>query len=449
MNNNLNRHVASDKVKWIAVTLAILLIGVALAAALTNGFKTANPYCWLGHTYEKGSTVCSVCGEECKHKDWKDGKCKDCGFACEHDYLNGKCKICGEKESEPRENSLEVTPYKSSGIKLLSAPVPRASGSAKESLQLTATLSPADAKECAVDWDVSWAQENSGKIVTDYVTITPTTDGALTATLSYLQVFDKQIIVKVELRDNSDINATATVDCIGEFSYSIISGDSLPNNNYLSLSGGSLARFSFPWKIPTYDNGIGQKTSLQNFDNNAFNSVKPFGVKLIRTGGTIPFVFGGGSFTVFCTDSLKQELSKVFSTYSSSYSAERTYSIASTVNSGDNNCYNIYFDFPYLFVPANGRTNNWYETEGLFSFCSDEVDDGEWKLNSEKFNQLKQCLKNNSSSSDLTFKVSFSLHSSNREKELSFTKNFSIDISDSSLETLATDVSLSQNSVIF
>ena len=95
MSNNLRNHMKKDTIKWIAVTLAILLICVALAAALTNGFRDANPYCWLGHTYEKGSTVCSVCGEPCEHTHWKDGKCKECG--CEYVFpddiiKNGRIK---------------------------------------------------------------------------------------------------------------------------------------------------------------------------------------------------------------------------------------------------------------------------------------------------------------------------------------------------------------------
>ena len=36
-----------DKLKWVLVTLAILVLGVMVAAACTQGFTNPNPFGWL------------------------------------------------------------------------------------------------------------------------------------------------------------------------------------------------------------------------------------------------------------------------------------------------------------------------------------------------------------------------------------------------------------------
>ena len=54
----------------------------------------------------------------------------------------------------------------------------------------------------------SWA---SGKTVTDYVTVTPTSDGALTANVECKQAFGEQIKVTVTSRENTNVYASCTV----------------------------------------------------------------------------------------------------------------------------------------------------------------------------------------------------------------------------------------------
>ena len=80
---------------------------------------------------------------------------------------------------------------------------------------LTATVN-ADAKNKRVSWSVAWKDSKSewatGKMVTDYVTVTPETDGGLTATATCLQDFGEQIIITVASETNLKIKATCTVD---------------------------------------------------------------------------------------------------------------------------------------------------------------------------------------------------------------------------------------------
>ena len=87
---------------------------------------------------------------------------------------------------------------------------------ASEGITLTATVSPETADNKAVDWAVlfvnpssSWA---SGKTVTDYVTVTPTSDGALTANVNCLKAFGEQIKVTVTSRVNPEAKAECTLD---------------------------------------------------------------------------------------------------------------------------------------------------------------------------------------------------------------------------------------------
>ena len=48
----LNKHAKGDRVKWIITFVAIILLAVGVAAALTVGFTNANPYGWLDEPQE-------------------------------------------------------------------------------------------------------------------------------------------------------------------------------------------------------------------------------------------------------------------------------------------------------------------------------------------------------------------------------------------------------------
>jgi hypothetical protein len=87
---------------------------------------------------------------------------------------------------------------------------------------LTATIDPADATNQAVDWKVGWNARatseqrawSSGKTVTDYMTITATSDGALTATATCKQAFGCSIVITVVSRDNSTKKASVLNDYV-------------------------------------------------------------------------------------------------------------------------------------------------------------------------------------------------------------------------------------------
>ena len=99
---------------------------------------------------------------------------------------------------------------------------------AESAYTLTAEIIPSTAVNQAVDWSCAWKNAGSawatGKTVTDYVTVTPTADGALTANVECLQAFGESITIKVTSRDNTSASASCTIEYaqrIGEASLSI------------------------------------------------------------------------------------------------------------------------------------------------------------------------------------------------------------------------------------
>lgn len=189
------QHVRSDATKWFVTTIAILLIGVILTGIMTEGFTDFNPYCWFGHEYGEDG-ICIKCGTEKPAED--PGK---------EDPLNP-----GDSEAL---SNLQMSSGIANGVRLYAAaPVVQANNVITQTL--TAHIEPADADNQRVTWSVAWQNPASeyatGKTVTDYVTVTPESDGSLTATVSCLQDFGEKVVVTVTSEDNAEIQATAICD---------------------------------------------------------------------------------------------------------------------------------------------------------------------------------------------------------------------------------------------
>lgn len=132
------------------------------------------------------------------------------------------------------------------------------SRTAGEGITLVATVEPSYATKTAVDWIVSFANPDSawatGKTVTDYVTITPTEDGSLTATLECLQPFGEQIIVNVISRENATVNDSCPLEYMRRVeSVSLKVGD-----DYVFTPGVNYADF----EVATGNKGTGGKVTL-------------------------------------------------------------------------------------------------------------------------------------------------------------------------------------------
>ena len=134
-----------------------------------------------------------------------------------------------KKQFEPKaevdhNNQIAITPgEEEGGIMALSAETVTAEDGA-EVHRLTATLSPAGSTG-QIDWSIawgdtvghwvgsSWGSDNAEKgEVTEYISLTPTADGALTADVVGLKDFGTQAVITATLRKNPEVKATCAVD---------------------------------------------------------------------------------------------------------------------------------------------------------------------------------------------------------------------------------------------
>lgn len=175
--NNFDKHVFSDKIKWVATVLAFLLLAVFVAAACTQGFTNANPWGWFD-------------------KKEKDEQAK------------------GEMVVTPEEGDAAVAPVALSVAKIMPMDyddygiMPMA----LTAYTVTATVNDADGRAQDylryVDFSLAWKSTNSASL-SDYITMT-TTD--YTATLTCKKAFTMQIILTAASTLDSTKKATVTLD---------------------------------------------------------------------------------------------------------------------------------------------------------------------------------------------------------------------------------------------
>lgn len=131
---------------------------------------------------------------------------------CEKSYIAKDQSDVSMTEQLGQNLTASITPTLSKGISLMSTVIPTAeyttygvSAQAEVAYTLTATVNPSTATNKKVDWSVSWIDPSSafasGKTVTDYVTVVPTSDGSTTATVTCYQAFEGEILVTVMTRE--------------------------------------------------------------------------------------------------------------------------------------------------------------------------------------------------------------------------------------------------------
>ncbi len=177
---------------------AILIAGVLTAGVCCMGFASRGENGkWFGNS-------------DIKSWHWKD-------------KAEAGMPNAGTPEAPHVEGGGLVNVVEESGVSLISEVIPYSeyaengiSPQAENAYTLTATIAPECADDKTVDWSVEWVNSSiewaSGKTVTDYVTVTPTQDGALTANVECVRDFGAQILVKCTSRNNPDAYAVCTVD---------------------------------------------------------------------------------------------------------------------------------------------------------------------------------------------------------------------------------------------
>ncbi len=82
------------------------------------------------------------------------------------------------------------------------------------SKKIQAIIEPSTAKNASVDWSVEWGEKQNGA-VTDYLMVTPDSDGSLSATVTCKQPFTGEIVVVCVTRQGKYV-ATCTVTYAGQ-----------------------------------------------------------------------------------------------------------------------------------------------------------------------------------------------------------------------------------------
>lgn len=158
-----------------------------------------------------------------------------------------------EEPTDVSESGAVVGNIESRGISLLSTKLSvdeyaanGVSEDAESAYTLTAMITPSDAANQLVDWSVEFADPTSEWVssgvasilgVTAYVTVTPSSDGALTAVVENKMAFGEEIIVKCTSRDNPSAYATATLQYKERIqSYTIKFGSAFLTKSLTSLA---------------------------------------------------------------------------------------------------------------------------------------------------------------------------------------------------------------------
>ena len=101
-----------------------------------------------------------------------------------------------------------------------------------DAITVKATVKPDNATNKKLDWEAVYVDSANewatGKKVSDYVTVTPESDGASTATIRCLKPFGAQIKIKVTSRSNANATAECTVDFAKRIDHLTVNGETNP-----------------------------------------------------------------------------------------------------------------------------------------------------------------------------------------------------------------------------
>ena len=236
-------------------------------------------------------------------------------------------------EEQTQEGGAIITEGESNGIKLMSAKIsPESydeygiSPMAETAYQLTATITPENATNKAVDWTIAFVNAESewatGKTVTDYVTVTPTADGALTANVECLQAFGEQVRVTVTSRDNTSVKANATVDYTEKLSAVKATFGSTVLTNGMTKSF-DLDASGQPAEVWTFDYTTSAHTIADEYTTTVKISFAD-GVSAVESAVGVEFTWAGETITSGMPSFDKTFFDKVFVTESGAVSSNPT-----------------------------------------------------------------------------------------------------------------------------
>ena len=197
---------------------------------------------------------------------------------------------------------------------------------AEAAYTLTATVTPSNATNKALDWSVAFVNPSSawanGKTVTDYVTVTPTSDGALTANVECLQAFGEQVRVTVTSRDNTAVKANATVDYTEKLSAVKATFGSTVLSNGMTKSF-NLSASGQPAEVWKFDYTTSAHTIADEYTTTVKISFAD-GVSAVESAVGVEFTWAGETITSGMPSFDKTFFDKVFVTESGAVSSNPT-----------------------------------------------------------------------------------------------------------------------------
>lgn len=187
MNKELQQHKKSDTVKWVLTLIAFILAFVMLA----------------------GLTMQVFAADKLKPSEWFKKP--------------EQTEQLPDASAQTKGGMILSEVTSGTGIALMSAPIDEEdyedygiSTQADSAFTVTAEVQPENATDKRVTWSVTWKNSSSswasGKTVTNYVTVTPTTIGALTASVACTQAFGEVVVLTVTSMDDTTVSATQEIN---------------------------------------------------------------------------------------------------------------------------------------------------------------------------------------------------------------------------------------------
>lgn len=255
-NNELYEHKRSDTVKWVLTLFAFILVGVMLAGIILGWFdKKEEPPAEEEQTEQAAVT---------------DGE----GNAMDEDIVYPM----------PEKMSFSAAAFAQSLAQFDESSGTTVTSPQSVDVRIEAYVYPESAANKEVDFSVAWgnAPTHGSEQVSNYLTVTPDSDGSTTATVSCKKSFgDDTIVITVTTREGG-YTATCTVSFTG-----IASGIEITSSTATKKSTSERGEYYELGTSKTYTFNIGL--------TNAFNDAAG-NLSVTEIGGEGNMYFGNGSY---------------------------------------------------------------------------------------------------------------------------------------------------------
>ena len=114
-------------------------------------------------------------------------------------FPDSEARTTAPASSDPLNIEPEMSPFITVSVSPMTVSVTNNKTTLKQTL--VATIQPATTENKEVDWTVAWADSTGAGDVSDYITVTPESDGSTTATVTCYQPFTGDIVITVITRD--------------------------------------------------------------------------------------------------------------------------------------------------------------------------------------------------------------------------------------------------------